>query len=91
MILDEGTSSLDNQSETLIQEALENLMTSRTTFIIAHRLSTVQHADRILVIDSGEIVEKGNHAELLKQKGLYHHLYALKLMGLKDNSLSISN
>ena len=91
LILDEGTSSLDNQSETLIQGALENLMTSRTTFIIAHRLSTVQHADRILVIDKGEIVEKGNHDDLLKQKGLYHHLYALKFMGAKKNSLSISN
>ena len=79
LILDEGTSSLDNKSETLIQEALDNLMVSRTTFIIAHRLSTVQHADRILVMDQGEIVEKGRHKELLKQKGLYHHLYTLKL------------
>lgn len=79
LILDEGTSSLDNQSEALIQEALENFMAFRTTFIIAHRLSTVQHADSILVMDQGEIVERGNHTELLKQKGLYHHLYTLKL------------
>lgn len=79
LILDEGTSSLDNQSEALIQKALENFMTFRTTFIIAHRLSTVQHADSILVMDQGEIVERGNHTDLLKQKGLYYHLYTLKL------------
>lgn len=79
LILDEGTSSLDNQSEALIQEALENFMVFRTTFIIAHRLSTVQHADSILVMDQGEIVERGNHTDLLKQKGLYYHLYTLKL------------
>lgn len=91
LILDEGTSSLDNQSETLIQEALENLMSLRTTFIIAHRLSTVQHADRILVMDKGEIIEKGKHADLLKQKGLYHHLYTLKLFDGKNDPLAMSN
>ena len=79
LILDEGTSSLDNQSESLIQEALENFMSFRTTFIIAHRLSTIQHADRILVMDEGEIIEEGKHKDLLKQKGLYYHLYTLKL------------
>ncbi len=91
LILDEGTSSLDNQSEALIQEALENLMAFRTTFIIAHRLTTVQYADRILVMDKGKIVEKGNHSELLKHKGLYHHLYSLKLFDLKNGPLSLSN
>lgn len=91
LILDEGTSSLDNQSEALIQEALGNLMSFRTTFIIAHRLSTVQYADKILVMDKGVIVEKGNHLELLKQKGLYHHLYSLKLFKIKDDPLSMSN
>ncbi len=80
LILDEGTSSLDNQSESLIQEALENFMSFRTTFIIAHRLSTIQHADRILVMDEGEIIEEGKHRDLLKQKGLYYHLYTLKLL-----------
>ena len=79
LIFDEGMSSLDNQSEALIQEALENFMAFRTTFIIAHRLSTVQHADRIIVMDQGEIIEEGKHADLLKQKGLYHYLYTLRL------------
>jgi subfamily B ATP-binding cassette protein MsbA len=86
LILDEGTSSLDNKSETLIQEALENFMAFRTTFIIAHRLSTVQHADNILVMDQGEIVERGTHTDLLKQKGLYHHLYTLKLLEEKEDT-----
>jgi subfamily B ATP-binding cassette protein MsbA len=79
LILDEATSSLDNESERLVQQALERLMAGRTTLVIAHRLSTIQHADQILVLDAGEIVESGTHAELLAVNGLYHRLYTLAL------------
>lgn len=78
LILDEATSSLDNQSETLIQDALENLMKGRTTLIIAHRLSTVHNADKIIVLDQGRVVETGNHKELMAEEGLYHQLYTLR-------------
>ncbi len=78
LILDEATSSLDNQSETLIQDALENLMQDRTTLIIAHRLSTVHNADRIIVLDKGRVVEAGNHKELMANEGLYYKLYTLR-------------
>ncbi len=74
LILDEATSDLDSASEALIQDALEKLMQGRTTFIIAHRLSTVTHADKILVIDDGRIVEQGTHAELAHAGGLYEEL-----------------
>lgn len=74
LILDEATSSLDTESEVLIQEALENLMKNRTTFVIAHRLSTVINADRILVLNNGEIVESGTHSQLLSKDGLYRKL-----------------
>ncbi len=78
LILDEATSSLDNQSEMLIQDALENLMQGRTTLIIAHRLSTVHNADRIIVLDQGRVVETGNHKELMANEGLYYKLYTLR-------------
>ena len=80
LILDEATSSLDNESELLVQEALDRLMQGRTTFVIAHRLSTIQKADRILVLDKGRIVEEGTHTALLEQKGLYYYLYTLRLV-----------
>ena len=75
LILDEATSSLDSSSEALVQAALEHLMTGRTTFVIAHRLSTVRGADRILVLDAGSIVEQGSHEALLETGGLYAQLY----------------
>jgi len=78
LILDEATSSLDSESELAVQRALENLMKGRTTFVIAHRLSTVRHADRIIVIVDGKIVEEGKHEELLALEGEYHKLYDLQ-------------
>jgi subfamily B ATP-binding cassette protein MsbA len=78
LIFDEATSSLDSHSEALVQEAIDRLMTGRTTFVIAHRLSTVMHADRIIVMDKGRIVQVGNHESLMGQSGLYRHLYELQ-------------
>ena len=75
LIFDDSTSSVDMRTEYLIQEALQNLMEGRTTFVIAHRLSTIQSADQILVIEHGEIVERGTHDELLALDGRYRQLY----------------
>ena len=82
LLLDEATSALDGESERLVQEALEQLMKGRTTFVIAHRLTTIQRADRILVFNKGRLVETGTHAELMDQKGLYQYLYTLRLIEL---------
>jgi subfamily B ATP-binding cassette protein MsbA len=79
LLLDEATSALDTESERLVQEALERLMVNRTTFVVAHRLSTIQRADRILVLNKGRLVEAGTHADLIERQGLYHYLYTLKL------------
>jgi subfamily B ATP-binding cassette protein MsbA len=80
LILDEATSSLDAESEKQVQDALENLMQNRTTFIIAHRLSTVRSADEILVLNQGEIVERGKHQELLQnEEGFYTKLLKLQI------------
>jgi ABC-type multidrug transport system fused ATPase/permease subunit len=82
LILDEATSALDSESERLVQEALEELMKGRTSLVIAHRLSTVRDADRILVLDKGRIVESGTHEELIADvNGLYHSLSRLQLAG----------
>ena len=82
LILDEATSALDNESEVLVQEALEGLMKNRTSIVIAHRLSTIHNADKILVMDDGAIIEAGTHSELTKKKGLYHRLYTIKNLEL---------
>jgi len=86
LVLDEATSALDNQSEMLIQDALEKLMAGRTTFIIAHRLSTVHNADKIIVLDKGKIVESGTHKELMANEGLYHHLYTMRFIEAESPS-----
>jgi subfamily B ATP-binding cassette protein MsbA len=78
LVLDEATSALDSESERMVKDALEQLTRNRTSLIIAHRLSTVEHADRILVLEQGRIVESGNHAELLAAGGLYADLYRLQ-------------
>ena len=82
LLLDEATSSLDNESESLVQQALERLMSGRTSLVIAHRLSTIYRADRIAVLDDGRLVEEGSHAELLTRGGLYARLHALQFRDL---------
>ena len=75
MILDEATSSIDTRTEVLVQDAFEELMKGRTSFIVAHRLSTIKNADQILVMKVGNIIERGTHEELLAQGGFYKQLY----------------
>ena len=84
LILDEATSSLDSESEALIQEGLAHLLRGRTTFVIAHRLSTIRRADQILVVEQGEVVERGTHAELLARGGRYYEMYT-KQHGVESN------
>lgn len=78
MILDEATANIDTETEVLIQDSLEKMMNIGTMLMVAHRLSTIQHADKIIVISKGEILEEGNHFELLEKKGAYHELYTLQ-------------
>ena len=79
-MLDEATSSLDAESEHLVQQALNVVMRNRTTIVIAHRLSTVKKADRIIVLENGHIIETGNHASLIQQGGLYSNLAKLQFI-----------
>jgi len=78
MILDEATANIDTETELLIQDSLEKMMNIGTMLIVAHRLSTIQHADNIIVLSKGKIIEQGNHFELLEQKGRYYGLYMLQ-------------
>ncbi|SFQ44597.1 ATP-binding cassette, subfamily B [Lachnospiraceae bacterium XBB1006] len=84
LVLDEATANIDTETESLITEALKRLMEGRTTIMVAHRLSTIQHADKIMVMDKGKIMESGTHQELLAQKGIYYKLYELQLASIEQ-------
>ena len=88
LVLDEATSALDTESERAVQEAIRRLTRDRTSLIIAHRLSTVRHADRIIVMDAGRMVESGSHAELVAKNGTYAHLYQLGFQKSQDALLA---
>ena len=79
LILDEATSSIDTRTEKLVQQGMDSLMKGRTTFVIAHRLSTVRNSDCIMVLEQGRIIERGTHDELIKEEGKYYQLYTGKL------------
>jgi subfamily B ATP-binding cassette protein MsbA len=89
LVLDEATSALDSESEKLVQDALHHLMEHRTTFVIAHRLSTIQNADRIIVLEKGEIVESGTHEYLLSNSGLYQKYFEMQMFDIDDKSENI--
>ena len=91
LILDEATSALDSESEALVQSALQNLMVGRTVFVIAHRLSTVRRADRIVVLDSGRIADIGTHEDLLGRLGTYRRLYDLQFLDVEPSSMSAAS
>jgi ATP-binding cassette subfamily B protein len=78
MILDEATANIDTETEVLIQDSLEKMKNIGTMLVVAHRLSTIQHADNIILLSKGKIIEQGTHQELLHQKGRYHQLYTLQ-------------
>jgi subfamily B ATP-binding cassette protein MsbA len=87
VILDEATSSMDSESERLVEQAMEELLQGRSTLIIAHRLSTVQRADRVVVIDRGRLVEEGRHSELVAAEGVYSRLYRGQFRDSYESSL----
>jgi ATP-binding cassette, subfamily B, multidrug efflux pump len=82
--VDEATSSVDTRTEIQIQDGLLQLMQGRTSFVIAHRLSTIQNADLVLVVNAGEIIERGTHVALLEKRGFYHNLYVSQFKGRAD-------
>lgn len=86
LILDEATSSVDTRTEELLQKAMDKLMEGRTSFVIAHRLSTIKNADLILVMKEGNIIEQGNHDELMKQQGFYADLYNSQFVEDEDEA-----
>ena len=88
-IMDEATSSIDTLTETLIQNGMQKLMQDRTSFIVAHRLSTIRQSDRILVIEGGKIIEQGSHNELLRKKGKYYQLYTKQFRNQMEQTLEI--
>ena len=91
VILDEATSALDNESEAIVQKALDNLMKNKTVFVIAHRLSTIHNANRIAVLNEGELVELGTHDELIsRENGRYKHLYDMQFGGAGVNVLGLN-
>jgi len=90
LVLDEATSSVDTRTEMQIQEALQRLMEGRTSFIIAHRLSTIRNADEVLVINNGEIIERGTHTKLLEKQGFYHNMYMSQFKGTYEGTLDAS-
>ena len=81
LILDEATSSIDTRTEKIVQEGMDKLMKGRTTFVIAHRLSTVRNSDCIMVLEQGRIIERGTHEDLIEQKGRYYQLYTGNAIG----------
>jgi ATP-binding cassette subfamily B protein len=86
-ILDEATSSVDSETERLIQRAVDRVLSNRISFVIAHRLSTIRRADRIVMIDGGRIIESGTHAELMRARGRYHDLYVEQFVEMRERAV----
>lgn len=86
LVLDEATASLDSETESLIQSSLDDIMADKTVLVVAHRLSTIAHLDRIVVLDKGTIIEDGSHAQLLERRGLYYRLWQHQSDGLLSES-----